>query len=91
VLLASLGLFAASFWLLQSIGFRIGTVVFLLLFWILGIEENLLPIFLERVLCRRVAREKGPVESLWFVDQDQEKQEELAEHTRGSSDNPTIR
>ena len=91
VLLASLCIFVAAFWLLQPIGLRIGTGVFLILFWMLGIEGDLLPIFLEWLLCRRVAREKGRVDRLWFVDLDQEKQEELDEYTRGSSNNPTIR
>jgi hypothetical protein len=84
-------LFVASFWLLQSIGMRVGTAMFLIVFWVLGIEFDLLPDFLEWLLCRRASQEKGPVESLWFVDLDQEKQEELDEHTRGSSDNPTLR
>ena len=68
-----------------------GTLVFLILFWFLGIEGGLLPEFLERLLCRRVAQQKGHMDNLWFVDLDEEKQEELDEHNRGSSNNPTIR
>ncbi len=91
VLAASVCLFVASFWLLQSIGLRIGTVVFLIVFWFFGIEAELLPTFLAWLLCRMASREQGPVDSLWFVDPDREKQEEMDEHTRGSSNNPTIR
>lgn len=91
VLVASVGLFVASFWLLPSIGLRLGTAVFLLVFWFVGIEADLLPIFLERLLCRRASREQGPVDSLWFVDPDQDQQEEQDAYTRGSSNNPTIR
>ncbi len=91
VLAASLAIFMLSFWLLQSMGLRIGTVIFLILFWLIGIEEGLLPAFLEWLLCRRVARHKGGADRLWFVDLDVEKQEELDAHNRGSSDNPTIR
>lgn len=91
VLAASVGLFVAPFWLLQSIGMRLGSAVFLVVFWFVGIEGDLLPIFLERLLCRRASREQGPVDSLWFVDPDQDKQAEQDAHTRGSSNNPAIR
>jgi hypothetical protein len=91
VLAASVCLFVASFWLLQSIGMRMGTAIFLLVFWFVGIEANLLPTVLAWLLCRQAAREQDPVDNLWFVDRDREKQEELDEHTRGSANNPTIR
>jgi len=91
VLAASVCLFVASFWLLNSVGLRLGTAVFLLVFWFVGIEADLLPAVLAWLLCRRAAREQGPLNNLWFVDREREKQAELDEHTRGSSNNPTIR
>ncbi|MCX7005841.1 MAG: hypothetical protein NTY53_01060 [Kiritimatiellaeota bacterium] len=91
VLAASLGIFFLSFWLLNSIGLRLGTLVFLVLFWIVGIEVGLLPEFLVWILRRSASRHKSRLDRLWFVDLDEEKQKELDEHNRGSSNNPTIR
>lgn len=55
------------------------------------LENGLFPELLEWLLCRRIAQQKGRMNNLWYVDLDNEKQAELDEHNRGSSDNPTIR
>ena len=75
----------------QSLGLTAGTLVFLVLFWCLGIELGLFPLLIEQILIRRAKGSTGPVNSLWFVDLDQEGESEFDAHSKGTSDNPTIR
>ena len=67
-----------------------GAILFLIAFWILGIECELLPLLLENILVKKAQRAKR-VDSLWFVDVDEERKREFDDHSEGTSDNPTIR
>lgn len=71
--------------------FTIGTIIFLIVFWGLGVEAGLLPYLLEHFLVRKAKRSSEKVNSLWFVDLDQKRKQQFDAHTKATSDNPTIR
>lgn len=90
VLASSVGLFLLVL-MLASSALTVGTVLFLLAFWYLGIEEDFLPLLLEHVLAKRAQRSVGGGDSLWYVDVEKERKRAVDDHARGTSDNPTIR
>ena len=93
VLSASVGIFVVVLQLSLSLprNFTIGTILFLIMFWGLGVEAGLLPYLLEHILVRRAKRSSEKVNSLWFVDIDQKKKQQFEAHPKATSDNPTIR
>ena len=64
----------------------------MLCLWFLGVEAGLLPALLEHVLTRRAENDStGAVNSIWFIDEDEERRTEWDKHEDDTSDNPTIR
>ena len=90
-LAVSLGLFFLVFAVLSTPVLTVSTFLILCAVWLLGIECDLLPILLERLLLRRAERTEGSTSSIWFVDVAGLGRTELQSHGRSSSDNPTIR
>jgi len=90
VLAVSVGLFVAVFKLSSSLPATLATGVLLVAFWFLGIDGGLLPDLLEYILVRRAGRRQGVVRSIWFVDAEQERDEEREAHEKATSNNPTI-
>jgi hypothetical protein len=76
---------------MQSLGWTIAGLVFVVAFWFLGLEAGLLPAAIEWYLVRRARKTGKPVSDLWFVDLDQEECERLEGFHRETEDNPTMR
>lgn len=84
LVVAVLGLGMGTWWTL-------GALVFGALLWLVGIELGLLPLVLERAMVRHAARGGVRGSSIWFVDLDQEQEQQLRDFHDDSRDNPTIR
>ena len=68
------------------------TLIAMLCLWFLGIEGGLFPALLEHMLSRRAeSNNTGAVNSIWFVDEDEERRVEWEKHEDDTSNNPTIR
>ena len=91
ILAASIGIFLVVFLFSRSMGLTIATIVPLILFWIFGVELGLLPLLLEQILAKGAKASTKPVNSLWFVDVDQERKAAFDAHVESTSDNPTVR
>ena len=91
VLIASLAIFAAACFVCNFGGMSLGTFAFLVIFWSLGVECNLLPILLEWIMVRRGNASTDACKSLWFVPIESARNDEFDKHIRGTSNNPTIR
>jgi hypothetical protein len=91
VLTASVIVFVGVLLVMQSIGWKIGGLIFLAAFWFLGLEAGPLPEAIEWFLVRRARKTGKPVSDLWFVDLDQEERERLEGFHRETEDNPTLR
>ena len=90
VLAASVVIFLLVLKLSTSVMITGGAVLFLIAFWFLGIEGDLLPLLLEHILIKKAQRAER-IDSLWFVDVDEERKRAFDDHSKGTSDNPTIR
>lgn len=83
---------AASVFLLgMQSGWVLGSLTFVVLLWFVGIENGLLLYALERFLARRAAANGARGHSIWFIDEDQEADEQAERFRDETSDNPTIR
>ena len=85
------GVFIVFLLLGNSIGWSFWFIGFLLAFWFLAIEMDLLPLLIEYVLTRRAGASRSPVESIWFVDLDLESRRREDDFTQATRKNPTIR
>jgi hypothetical protein len=97
VLGASVGVFALALMIATSGPVRVGTIAFLALFWLIGVEGGLLARAIEQVATRRAARKPGPLNSTWFIDVDVEERRRRDEHHREmerlrepTRDNPSL-
>ena len=86
-----MGIFLLSVRLLNSTGLCLGTLVFLVIFWIVGMELGLLSDFLEGLVRRTMARHHDRLYRRWFAERDEEKQEKPDEHARGNTHQPGSR
>lgn len=59
--------------------------------WFLGLELDLFLVPLVRLARRRATARGGPVESVWFVDVDEQRRRARARLEDETRDNPTIR
>jgi hypothetical protein len=91
ILVACVALFILVLRLGATIGWTLATLVFVGLFWLVGIECGAVPLAVERLALRRAARRGGPQSSLWFVDLDLVRAREIEMHHEDTRDNPTIR
>ena len=90
VLGVSVALFMGVLLVSMSRTMEVGTVVFLVLFWFIGIEAGLLPSLLEHLLIRRTRRQNGAASSRWFVDVEAEHRAEMQRTREGTRDNPSL-
>ena len=92
VLAASVGIFllVLVLWLCNSMTLTAGVILFLIVFWFLGIEGGLLPFLLEYIIARQ-ARRSEHAESLWFLDLDEVDRKQAKAHAKATRNNPTIR
>jgi hypothetical protein len=60
ILAASVAIFAGMVLIGNSIGWTLGLLAFLVLFWLVCIEGALLPIFIERLLMRHARTSADP-------------------------------
>lgn len=84
-------LFAAVLGLGMGTQWTLGSLMFCAVLWLVGIECGLLPLVLERTMVRHAARGDARGFSIWFVDLDQTKEQQLQDFHDDSRDNPTIR
>ena len=92
VLLAScVALFACACYLGQGTGWTPGTLVFVVVLWVVGIEGGLLPLALEQMAVKRASKSGRPVSSIWFVDQDEQSRQRMQQLHDDTSNNPTLR
>ena len=91
ILGASLAIFLGAWWLVDSIGFTMGTAILLLLLWFVGVEGGVLAHLIEKFAVRR-ARRLGlsEIDSVWFVDLDRRDQAVREAYERDMRDNPTL-
>ena len=66
-------------------------LIFLAIFWFVGLELDVLPLLLERWATRYAERSGRPISNLWFVDRQVERREAFEAFDKQSKDNPTIR
>lgn len=59
--------------------------------WFLGVEAGLFVVPLERLARRSATARGGPVESVWFVDVDEQRRRARERFEEDTRDNPTIR
>lgn len=69
----------------------VASVTFAVVLWVVGIETDLLPWAIERVVVRRAEWSGARVSSIWFVDLDQQRANERATFHDDTRDNPTLR
>lgn len=91
ILAVSVGLVIGIFMLGLSTGWTLSSLVFLVVFWLVGIDLNLLPLAIEHFAVRRAARSGREVSSLWFVDVEAGRKRNFARFHKETEDNPTIR
>ena len=91
ILAGNLGALVGFFLLGNSIGWSLGFLIFLVVFWFIAIEMDLLAMMIERILTRLAAASAEPVESIWFVDLDLEAKRERDNFEQETRKNPTIR
>jgi hypothetical protein len=77
--------------LANTIGWTVALLVFIAIFWFVGIEAGLLPLVLERIAARRAEQTRKPVSTIWFVDLDQHRALETENFDKATRANPTIR
>ena len=88
---SSVGIFAGLVLISNSIGWTLGLFSFLVLFWFVCIECDLLPILIEHLLMRHARTSTDRVESIWFVDLDRQAKRERDDSYERTRKNPTIR
>ena len=91
VMFGSVALLVAVVLLGASTGWTTTAVVVAAAVWFLGIELGLLVVPLERLARRSATMRGGPVESVWFVDVDEQRRRARARFEDETRDNPTIR
>jgi hypothetical protein len=77
-------------WLSELGGWPPGTVVLVVVLWLVSLC-GLLPWVMERSAVRRAARSEGPVRSIWFVDLDERDRRRMQQLHDDTRDNPTLR
>jgi len=84
--------FAVAVFFIAGMGTITGsTLIAMLCLWFVGIEWGLLPDLIEHMLTQRaVNNNTGVVNSIWFVDEDEERRVEWEKHEDETSNNPTI-
>ena len=90
-LVTSLLIFILVLWLVTLGPMSLGVLIILAVFWFIGIEGGALPAYLERLAEKRAGASSKPVRSIWFVDLDSKKHEELSDFSKKTEDNPTLR
>jgi hypothetical protein len=91
ILAFSVAIFAGIVLVGNSIGWTLGFLVFLVLFWFVCIEGDLLPILIEHLLMRHARTSADPVESIWVVDVDRKAKRERDDSYERTRKNPTVR
>ena len=91
VLLCSAALFYAAVWLIDSVGWTVAAVSFIVAFWFIGLEGGVLPFLIERSAVERARASDAPVKSIWFVDVDEKDRRVREQAAEDSADNPTVR
>lgn len=74
-----------------STGLTVVAVVSLVGTWFIGIEGGLIPYFIERALTKRASSSGEPLNSIWFVDLEQQRESNRHGFVEDTKDNPTIR
>lgn len=91
VMFGCVALLVAVVLLGASTGWTTTAVVIAAAVWVLGIELGLFVVPLERLARRSATARGGPVESVWFVDVDEQRRRARARFEEETRDNPTIR
>lgn len=91
VMLGCAALLVAVVLLGASTGWTTTAAVVAVAVWFLGIELGLFVVPLERLARRSATDSGGPVESVWFVDVDEQRRRARARFEDDTRDNPTIR
>lgn len=90
LLLVAVALFLLAVWVVFSAEVLfIPGLIFLAVFWFVGLEVGLLIHFLEKWAAGYAARCGRPINPLWFVDRDAEKKREYERFEKQFRDNPT--
>jgi threonine/homoserine efflux transporter RhtA len=69
ILAACVGLVVVVPELGMAVGWTVGTLVFMAIFWFVGIESSVLPLAIERIAVHRAPRRRKRIASIWFVGQ----------------------
>lgn len=86
-----LALWFGLFTIATSTGMKVGSLLALLVLWVLGLEVGLLPALLQRLAAAWYARHQGESESIWFVDVAAEKRRHQERLGHSLDGNPTLR
>ena len=90
LLLASVAIFALVVVVATSVPVRLGVAFLLLMGWVVGIEMDLLPLAIERVILRRAAGRRGSSPSIWFVDVETEHRKKMERLRAATRDNAAL-
>ena len=91
LLAAMVGALIGFFWLGNSMGWSLAFVAFLVAFWVIAVELDMLPMTIEYGPTHWVSRSAAPIHSIWFVDLDRKAQRERRYFEQGTRKNPTLR
>ncbi|MEN9361688.1 MAG: hypothetical protein RL095_3223 [Verrucomicrobiota bacterium] len=70
ILVICLSLFAVAAIFSKSVPWTVGSVIFLSLVWVIGIEGGLLLHWIENRMIDKVQQSDKPINSIWFTDLD---------------------
>ena len=90
ILGASVGVCALVWMAATSMPVRVSTLALLLVFWVVGLELELLPQLIEQVVTSRAAQGSAPRPSVWFVDVEAERRREMDRLRAATRDNPSL-
>ena len=62
----------------------------LVVFWVLAIEADLLPMLIEHAVVRRASERGGALRSIWFVDLDAEHERQMESLRAATRDHPSL-
>jgi hypothetical protein len=90
ILVFCVGIFVAGFFLLASTPLTLAAVVFLVVFWFVGIELGILPMLIEHYATKAAGEDAHRGPSLWFVDLAAKERERVERLREGTKENPSL-